>query len=141
MQKAYLNYLNESLGLEDFILPIPDTKAKSHGASFSSPLAFYIQSAQKELSSAALDLLGKMTQAMGRSLAQVPVVMLSAGNPFTDGSAPIKVLFSSDADSTQVGKWKDGVMTTFSPELLVQRPDLKKPTWTHLQAVMAELAK
>jgi hypothetical protein len=132
LQHGYLNYLKESLEVEDFILPF--RPVVDH-------LAFYIQSADKSLSAQANELLRKMTKAMGRDLAITPVTMLAAGNPFVEGAATVKVLFTSDVNSPSVGTWNDGIMTTYSPELLLQKPELKKPTWAHLQAVMMELEK
>lgn len=143
---AYLNYLKEALGLESFILPERSSEPTVLPTS-QSPLAFFIPSVSKrQLSSEAHGLLQKMTQAMGFSLEDIFLSVLPPEEwDFSSAPSSVKVIvtFTSDETAKDVGVWKElnglKILSTYSPELLIHKPEFKKPTWAHLQSVMSAL--
>jgi uracil-DNA glycosylase len=88
---------------------------------------------------AANDLLHKMIEAMGLKTSEVFVAHLSETGPLKLGNLPTQIVIALGNDFHVTAAKNAKLVTTFHPEDLIQKPELKKQVWAILQNVAKEL--
>lgn len=147
--QALLLYFRQVLGVQSVLFPRHQEAAVQAQAAISKSVSASEVSAEpkavlflleKELSAPAQELLQKMILAM--KLKEGSFEILSTSGTGLDlhrvqSNYRQVVQFT---DSTNALQQEEGFISTWSPEVLLLRPELKKRTWDDLQKVMKRLS-
>lgn len=133
--QSFLNYLNQSLGVEDVLLPVTVAEAPAPAIYYNpeARIAFFTE--DQTVTTDERQLFEKIVQAMGLGLQQV-ALYTGASPELTVGPSQIRIHLVNEGP---VGAWLDiaaaRILRTHSLKNLIASPDLKKAAWFHLKQV------
>jgi len=136
-----LLYLRQVLGVNSAIMPgqVNSAIAPAHASSAEivvnkKQVLFVLD---RPLSSDAQQLLNKMIQAMKLDMELIEIRAREELDPSLAGAGFQQVVFFTEQAEQLVHM--GGSICTWSPELLLQRPELKKKAWDDLQLIMKRI--
>jgi len=135
-KKSYWQYLKDSLGVDNFIIPPREFSGKGC-YNCDAPLGFFMSGEATDDES---KLFLKMIAAIGLSTNDIGLFM---NWPVSDMAPPcrVRVVFEDNEASHMMGTWQNilglQIFTTYSLSLLLEKPELKKKSWEHLKTIIS----